>query len=335
MRKRLFCVIVVFCLVAPFQMLGCSSPNSVNSGKANEINTLAFGNLPYNVCGDDGIAAYNNGWIYYRHFSNGEKSLWREKVDGSDPQKLVDGDVKCLNVLGQWIYCVSDYGREMFDNPLVRISLDGSIIEPVVEKDLYEIYDLTLIDDWLYYRDFNRIVRTHINNGLHETLLWTNNSLTQIAISEDGWIYYYTHLNSTLSKMRLDGTEKQTVYVKEGCFQFTVGNGIVYFCRETNKYSGLYAFEEIHSDFRQLTEQSCFLFKVVDDWLYYYCSDEQNIQRIRTNGTEHQVLTDHQVEAKFAIVDEWVYYYKLGISWADSQMRKMTLDGTNNQPVHS
>ncbi len=332
MKKIYIFVSIILCLTLPLQIIGCvQPPNDVTSTD----DTLVFGNLPYNVCGDDGIAAYNNGWIYYRHFVDGEKSLWRQKSDGSASQKLIEEDVYYLNVRDQWIYCVSDYGRETFDNSLVRISLDGSIIEPVAEKNLYEIYDLILVDDWLYYRDFNRIVRTHITNGLHETLFRTTDCIYQMTISEDGWIYYYTYDNSTLSKMRLDGTEKQSVYVEKNRNDFTVADGTIYFYLFTDEYVGVCALEEAQTDFRQLTEQDCIHFKVVDDWLYYYCIDEQNIQRIRTNGTDHQVLIDHQAEMRFAIVDEWIYYYKLGESWEDSQMRKMALDGTNNQPMHS
>lgn len=63
-----------------------------------------------------------DNWIYFREITDHGK-LYRMKVDGTQKTKLNGQDSFCITILGEWIYCRYNWGK---DTPMYKLKLDGS-----------------------------------------------------------------------------------------------------------------------------------------------------------------------------------------------------------------
>ncbi|MCL2518875.1 MAG: DUF5050 domain-containing protein, partial [Oscillospiraceae bacterium] len=110
----------------------------------------------------------------------------------------------------------------------------------------------------------------------------------------DNWIYYkiaespYLLYYKNLYKMRLDGSEK-TLLDEDDIQCINVLGDWIYYC---NMSDGQYLYK-IRTDGTgktKLNENRSFYIHVVDDWIYYLSFNDNTFYRIRTDGSERQVV---------------------------------------------
>jgi exo-beta-1,3-glucanase (GH17 family) len=191
-----------------------------------------------------------NDWVYHADFSG----IYRMRTDGSEHAMLHNKWSDSVNIIGDWLYF-----RESGVMGVSRIRTDGSGLEKVSNESNMH---LVVEDEWLYFIDAennlakqrvgdNNPITLYITDGYFDGPLLRGNHITSINISGD-WIYYRygTTLNSSIYKMNLDGSDKTRLNYDD------VG------------LAGFFVF---------------------DEWIYYFDMDEY-FYRIRTDGTERQLL---------------------------------------------
>jgi hypothetical protein len=82
----------------------------------------------------DTIRCYNvlNEWIYYSNHDDND-SLYRIKSDGTERTKICEGKTSHIYVYGDWIYYLNEVNQYRFQ--FYKLSLDGTINEPIADKD--------------------------------------------------------------------------------------------------------------------------------------------------------------------------------------------------------
>ena len=172
----------------------------VSAGVANTV-----GNTPSNSA-QWGRVAQQGNWVYYSDSKNGY-ALYKMKTDGSNKQKLADGVVLGINVLGEWVYyCDTNYYSS--DVGLYKIRIDGTKKTKLNEKINYFVH---VADGWIYTSNpfgDGRIYKCKLDGT--ETTVVCKDKCKDILVSGK-WIYYNTRESTTVYKIRTDGTNKTTV----------------------------------------------------------------------------------------------------------------------------
>lgn len=167
-------------------------------------------------------------WVYY---CDDNISLYRIKTDGSNKQILYDDDPGEFIIDQDWIFCSNVCDCEIF-----RIKTDGSNKQKIIDwlcheqlavadnwlyfeglcrvktdgTDLQQIdtstaYDITVIDDWVYYRGDYTISRVRTDGSQKQQL--SDDDIRAFVIIED-WIYYSNKSDGyKIYRMKTDGTE--------------------------------------------------------------------------------------------------------------------------------
>jgi hypothetical protein len=208
MRKKLKieALIVTLLFTAALFLGGCSSGNATPSSSAStDSDTAAVGNTPGNIT-NGGFAAQQGDWIYYltsaadtvnsnlgSEADPGKQYLCKIKTDGTGKTQISSGKLYCLNVVGDWIYCVGYNGNSGEDYYLYKIKTDGTG-KTQIGKDNNIGLTIAVAGNWIYY------TRSHDPGKLYK-IRTDGTGKTQINSGEKGdnigtfnvsggWIYY-------------------------------------------------------------------------------------------------------------------------------------------------
>ena len=193
-------------------------------------------------------------WIYYSIVpfsgnSGGDRGLFKVKTDGSGRQMLSEGGANHISVAGDWVYFCGNYSD---NGKIYRIKTDGSEKQELKGNGTFA----RVSGDWVYYVQVHSpgmsICRMKTDGSEDQSLhTWRITGSFNMAIV-DGWVF---HHGDGLQKMRIDGSEKQTL-AEVTASNITVANDWVYFSNGR---------------------------------------DSMNLYRVRTDGSEIQKLTDDRV----------------------------------------
>lgn len=158
------------------------------------------------------LVQYQN-WIYYSN-SEDHNSLYKKKLDSSETKKLNDRLSYCLNISGNWIFYTSN------DN-LYKIKTDGSDNENICED---AVLDLCYYDGYIYYSNEKGLFKIKPDGGKSIRLLKTN--ITDIIVS-NGWVYY-NEGGEKYGRINLDGTNNQ-ILSKDTISETIIDRDWIYF----------------------------------------------------------------------------------------------------------
>ena len=137
-----------------------------------------------------------------------------EDYDYSTPHIVVD----------DWIY-VSCYSEES-GNCIVRIKLDGSSMQPIIDKGAY---NLQLYNNKIYYvvshNSKSQLRRINPDGTKDEIVL--DESVMKYMISDDV-VYYIDHKDRCLYRINIDGTQKKAL-IDGITSDFAIQNGSIYY----------------------------------------------------------------------------------------------------------
>lgn len=294
------------------------------------INPNEYGNSNGNLI-NEGFIAQQGEWIYYNDIFD----LYKVSLDGGDKTKLLTSDFEKLdfekqssiNVVGDWIYYISekpaDGGGEIY-----KIRTDGSS-----KTKLSNGFSDTIIvvGDWIFYskapdarHQYYKIYKMR-TDGSSDTKL-TDDNVALINIVGD-WLYYCNVSDSySLYKIQTDGSGNTKLNNDFSDSIVAVGDWIYYSnASEANK---LYKIRTDGTGRTKLSDDRSDKINLADDWIYYVnLGDDCKIYKIRIDGTNRCKLTDDDSCDNIYIAGNWIYYKQ------DGTLNKIKTDGSEKQAV--
>ena len=243
-------------------------------------------------------------WIYFidEHSDFGDGgSICRVPIEGGKKEILFNAPCRYLSIVDNWIY----FENVDDDQHLYRMHLDGSARQAIdiflydnddVEDSIYEYRSmLNVAEDWIYCyvrvqtpdSSDTGIVRSRIDGSESELVLLTKNESVKNLIFCGEWLYYIQ--NGDIYRIKPSGKDEEKLSSDGNIESFnTDGNDIFYVNRNFHLFQLL-----ANGTSREIFGESVFCVFISNDWLYYYSiGDGMNVNlcRIRTNGTEVQII---------------------------------------------
>jgi phage pi2 protein 07 len=312
--KLIACILIAFAVIA-----GAVAALVITAGSDPQA-----GNTAGNIA-NDGIAAQQDGWIYYTNMSD-NFSLYKIRSDGTDKARLNDTESHYINVSGGWVYYVSQ-------NCIRKIKTDGTEETDLVQSKAYYM-DVSVIGGWIYYINYDvqkrisYIYKMRTDGGEKGKVCEDQaQSLTLYA----GWIYFENlNDNNALYKIRTDGTGKKKLTDTEAVAFINVEGDWVYFKSRSgiSKIKTDGSAETVVKNTNQNGVKLLQCMNVSGGWIYYSLKTLDNtdsLSRMRIDGTGDTQLYGKSVQF-INIVSDWIYYSGAGIY-------RMKTDGTENQQV--
>lgn len=261
---------------------------------ATEKKNIVYGNRGNNMV-NNGLAVGSGDWLYFtdRDLQN---SLYRMKKDGTKTEKLRDGYISNLNVVGDWIYFLDS-------SKLCKIKTDGSSYQVVIDN--ISANELIIIGDWIYFTEHGLYKITL--DGSHRSKIISDN--TAYFNIDGDWIYYSNITDKNkLYKVRLDGSEN-TKLSEDSCGFINISNGCIYY---KNYYDGkVYKIKLDGTNKNQVTDHGVNYFNVIGDTIIYEGSG--NLSKVTINGENESVITDNEYNC-ISIVDDYIFCYKYDVT---------------------
>lgn len=282
-----------------------------------------------------GDAAVQGEWIFYSYEQLG---LWKEKLDGSNKQKISDEYAEEINVIGDWIYCnlieiTENDGFNYNHLGFYKIKVDGSEKVKLLDK---RIEAVNVVGGWIYYCSEPEAckpykMKTDGTGRIHLNVLPTR------CISVDGnWIYYQNGADdNSLYRMGLNGENNQKISdVTSYRLHINISGDYLYVIGEYPT-RGLYKVKKDGSSSVKMIDEQLSYLNVIGEWIYFIIYDD-GIYKMKTDGTEKQKLYSGDVFS-LCIADDWIYFGK----WSEYEeyekegYYRMKKDGSSIQTIKS
>lgn len=351
-RKLLVCLLCSMGIL----MFGCASQGGTDNPDATEYQ---MGNTNSNLS-QGGYVTVSGEWIYRLDMLDEKElgtQLVKTKKDGSEKTVLAEDFPVAIQVLDDWIYYVR-MGTSSEDPDaygIFRIKTDGSSRSRIGEDMAVA---MTVADDWIFYKRVRMIDGTQKVDLLRCRLDGSDEKVISkefffdFQISGDRIIYNATVDNGTiLYSMAIDGSDPNQL-IEDVIMGFLCEGGWIYFTVDATDYNAsqdpipifdLYKVKADGSDKSKIiTLIGARPVNISEEWIYCMNSNEgqQELFRIRQDGTGKETLLDHDVRA-INIFGERLYYYDTPSESATNVYRTtlgtlyvMNIDGTNIETVN-
>jgi hypothetical protein len=215
---------------------------------------------------------------------------------------------------GDWIYYSisvqaddAPYGAEWH---LTKTHVDGGESIVILTYEEGPIRSINIIEDWIYFNMGYRIYRMRTDGSDLELLRDGRNFNTTVV---GDWVYFLNESSEneedSILRMRRDGTNEEAL-VFENVSRFFVHEGWIYY-REIGVRGGIYRIRLDGSEKTKLSDDvsagniiGCF--NIYDGWIYYQQSG--SINKMRLDGTEHQVVVHGDHIYRLNVFGGWIYY---------------------------
>jgi putative cell wall-binding protein len=198
--------------------------------------------------------------------------------------------------------------------------------------------------DWVYYSEntgSSSIVSGELykekSDGSGKEKL--SDDLAQKIWIQGDYIYYINYKGAKQKncfyRMKKDGTERQQVTSDTPiCVNFQDGN-IYYIKYDTTDVDNfrMYKIKEDGTGKQAIGNQHGMYLKLKDNWLYYANIDDgYKLYKMRTDGSDKQLLCEDPAVNYMNIVDDWIYYCN---NEDNNNLYKIKLDGSEKQKLNS
>jgi hypothetical protein len=220
--------------------------------------------------------------------------IYRLNTDGTGATKLFDnslpfntGLVNDIFVVGDWIYYLNL-------TSLMRMRTDGTDTTKLTDKN---VTAFNVVGDWIYFFEFGQdkyLINKIRTNGSEETLLLDYNHKVFNLLVIGDWMYYTKLGSDNMYKLRTDGSEEIAIKNSEwdsDRWHGGINNSdeLIYFSYGGITNRRVYTMNTDGSNLNMFSDTTIRTFAIFDDWFYYF-DDSNNLIRIRTDGTERQLL---------------------------------------------
>lgn len=299
------------------------------SNKSENINIFANS---YN----NGLAVQDGKWIYYVEIDDNEQvGICKIKTNGKKIEKVAQGEMSNLNIIGNYIYCIEyDEDEEQFN--LIKIKTNGKNKE-ILARDIQR--DTVVAQDkWVFYYKNDNLYRVKLNGTDREKI--SDKSISYYTI-EGNWIYYIYKNNNTqyIAKMKLNGenaeriakadedTHFETLYIKNGKIYYIVSeyndkNDTEYYLNRMNKKG-----EKIKTICK--LDDNIQSINMQENAIYYVETEDYDsyvIKSIKYNGTDRKTIENEELVSSVNVVENWIIYFSMNEDY-DITMKMISLDG--------
>lgn len=256
-----------------------------------EKKNIAYGNRRNNLV-NSGLAVGAGDWFYFtdKDLTN---SLYKMKKDGTMIEKLHDGYISNLNIVGDWIYFLDS-------NKICKIKTDGGDYQVIIDN--IHTNEFIIIGDWIYFEEdgLNKIML----DGSHRSKI-ISGSISSFNIDGD-WIYYCKiNDKNKLYKVRIDGSNN-TKLSEDTCGFINISNGWIYY-KNFNDDNRVYKIKLDGTNKNKVTNNPVNYFNVIGDTIIY--EGNGNLSKTASNGENETVITDTEYNC-ISIVDDYIFCYK-------------------------
>ncbi len=256
------------------------------------------GNSPSNII-NNGLAAYEDGSLYYTKFDAGYK-IFKFDIKSGNEKAIYSVNAKYLNVLSGYIYYI-----DSSNGNIKRITVSGT--EELLLKDSICSH-LYVTRDWIYYIDNKE------NNSIHrismfdfsEELLSKENAAS-IFVNED-FVYFVNYMdNNGIYRVNLNTKEVAAVLRQHTIF-YTIKNNRIYYTN-TNDESYIYSMNLDGSENRRVEGvKGWFISSSSKDTDYlYFKSTTGSLKKVNLT-TLNQMTISNDDCAYINILDDYVVY---------------------------
>ena len=318
---RLLCLALVLTLFLGTVACNTTVNNENNNDNAQQEPVNKYGNSHINLL-NNAYVAKQGEWIYYAT----DKGVFKIKEDGTEKQKLFDGECSGVSVMGEWVYF-----RQSQTIDYYRIKTDGTGYETFLSN----VYRYCLFDGWIYYTRM-------FDDGLYK--IKADDKMTRTRIIDDKVQVGFTVVDDKIhwlydGKIREYDLDGNFLTEYTGARSLLSEDGYYYSIERTKDYKYYIKKSKLDgSDVTEINTNSQIEHATVyNGWIYYTTGYQvSKFCRIKTDGTENQVLLDG-LAVNVGMIDDWIYY-KLGTLMKDKNdyeysYYKMRLDGSENQRI--
>jgi hypothetical protein len=271
-----------------------------------------------------GYAGQIGDWIYYASLNRVNEPykiiLCRENIKNGKKERVSNDSVRCLNLLGEWIYYgINDPAGE---EPIYRMKLNGAnkiklnddkyeFINVVGDyiyylnvSDGFTIYRMKLdgserrkmnnnrswcinvVDGWIYFKSGKNVYKMSTNGGQSKLIL--NESIGAMILDKN-WIYYFTGDKGKLCRVTITGTNKIGL-TDDITDNFNIAGNNIYYGVKTDDKSYIYRIDLDGKNKTKIAEGN--VGSIVGDWIYTYESYTEFMVpvRIKIDGTSKEKL---------------------------------------------
>lgn len=279
-----------------------------------------------------GCANIQGDWIYYMSLANDgmEIALNRVRTNGKDKQVLAqkDWEIYSINVVGNYIYFVAFEPTDEVEaeatstayqkNRIYKMSLDGKELRVINDGNFSsEGVSIYVVKDRIYYVGENYNVYSMDTEGGDRKKI--NDNQTGFVGITDKYILYNDYAENPTNEydfvtyiMNLDGSNPRVVNGKRLYNPNLVGDTIYYVNSENN---AIHKVKVDGSGDEKIFESRAYNMNVQGDWIYYLdykdeeASDVVCIHKVKTDGTEHQIIVEMENYTSFInVLKDWIYY---------------------------
>lgn len=270
-----------------------------------------------------GQVVCKDGWEYF--CDEVDNKLYKIKTNETNKIKLSDDTASYINVIGEWVYYISDF-------LLYKVKTDGSSRTLVCSDKMYSV---NIVGDWAFYSN---------NNDKGYLYKIKTDGTNKIKLCEDtssninimgNWIYYLNEMDGRkLCKVTKDGYERTQIYDYTVDDRYIASGDKIYI---KNGSTILYMNQDGTNQEKIESDSYILDFNILGDKIYYCDRINDNLSVMNINGTEKHILSDNKLatadnviscSSNIQISDNWIYYRNVT---CQSKMFKIRTDGTNNQ----
>ena len=246
-----------------------------------------------------GLVCESDGYIYFANLSDNHY-LYRMKIDGSDPEKLIDVPVSYINAAGDYLYFYfDDPGGTKFMGVAGRMS--GIFRLKKGEKDFVCLDKCTsgvlnLIGSTLYYEHYDN------TNGMqlyHSSLDGKDKGLAVAEIINPACVIggdiYYSEQDSQKLKIYRPGTSEGRVFMDYAVYNPVVEGSDLYFMNMNDDYK-LYRYSLSDGTLTKITDERIDTFNVYQGVIFYQRNKEPALIRVNSDGRDAVVIAEGNYE---------------------------------------
>lgn len=229
--------------------------------------------------------------IYY--LDTRSRGLFVIKTDGT-AKKIHDDNFGMIRVSGEWIYYLNKN-----DNLIYKVRKNGLDRTPLCNTFQTSSENLVNMgiscsmmcveNNSVYFYagfenkpEYNGIYRMNTDGSDKQIVIQEKCNMLSV---EDAFIYFVASSDSSLYRVKTNGTGRQKLHEKVKTFNLS--SGLIYF--STN--DGLFKMNYNGDFISKLSNDPTNKINIASDWLYYLNSNDGNrLYRIRPNGTDKQSI---------------------------------------------
>ena len=255
------------------------------------------------------VAEDNDGTIFYveQNRLQRQDKLYRMDANGGNKKLLLTSEIIYgLNLVGDWIYFLKDFGDKNFHQSyaIYKIKKDGTNLTKVTNKVNEEARYMLVVDDWIYFDDWNNDNHTRtlkrINlDGSNETMISNENSAWSFCVEGNNLYFACTYNQKPYVWTDLNGSKEINPLLPK---LFAIDtpfthNGVVYYVHESPRF----VYNIMGYDLKTMTKNAILEgledvpeFNIYEDRIYY--SQGLKLYSVKLDGTDNQFIREFTID---------------------------------------